>query len=163
MALHRLDDLSWGFATNCFVCAPDNGHGLQIPFFYDDEADAVRADYALSGAFSGPPRYVHGGVTLAILDDAMAWAAIASAKTFAFTRKTTATFVRPVLVDHRHRVEARVLDRTPEGELDLTAMVLDAEDRRCVETRAEFLALSARQAHSAIGEAADAHAGYLRD
>ena len=163
MALHRLDDLSWGFATNCFVCAPGNGHGLRIPFFYDDEADAVRASYALGGAFSGPPRYVHGGVTLAILDDAMAWAAIASAKTFAFTRKTSATFVRPVLVDHPHRVEARVVGRRPDGELDLTAVVVDGEDRRCVETTAEFLAVSARQARSAIGDVADAHAGYLRD
>ena len=163
MALHRLDDLSWGFATNCFVCAPGNERGLRVPFFYDDEDDVVRAEYSLGRDFSGPPNYVHGGVTLAIVDDAMAWAAIASATTFAFTATTSTTFLRPVLVDHRHRVEARVLGRRAEGNLDLGAVVLDGDGRRCVETRAAFLAVSVQQARSAIGEVTGVDAVYLRD
>ena len=162
MTLHRLDDLAWGFDSNCFVCAPGNEHGLRIPFFYDDEAGLVRAEYSLGPSFSGPPKYVHGGVTLAILDDAMAWATIASARTFAFTRTTTTTFVRPVLVGAPHRVEARVVGQSEEGSLDVAAVVLDGDDRRCVEARADFLTVSAEQAKSAIGEVTAAEAGYLK-
>ncbi|MDP9071004.1 MAG: hypothetical protein M3N68_06925 [Actinomycetota bacterium] len=161
MTLHRLDDRAWGFDSNCFVCAPGNEHGLRIPFFYDDEAGLVRAEYALGPAFSGPPKYVHGGVTLAILDDAMAWATIASTQAFAFTRTTTTAFLRPVLVGRPHRVEARVLGRAEEGSLKVAAVVLDGEDKRCVEARAEFSTVSAEQARSAIGEVTAADAVYL--
>ena len=80
MTLHRLHNEAWGFETNCFVCEPKNQAGLQIPFFHDDERSVVTAEFELSDAYSGAPSLVHGGVTLAVLDEAMAWACIAVGK-----------------------------------------------------------------------------------
>lgn len=70
----------------------------------------MRASFTLDRSFSGAPEYVHGGVVLAILDEAMAWATIALAGRFAVTRQTTATFERPVCVNRAYAVEAKVVD-----------------------------------------------------
>src|SRR3954465_12503647 len=86
VTVRKLHNADWGFDSLCFVCEPKNAHGLRIPFTYDDEADVVTAEFNLSETFSGAPSYVHGGVTLAILDEAMSWATIASAKAFAVTQ-----------------------------------------------------------------------------
>ena len=79
MTLVRLHNDDWGYETNCFVCEATNERGLRIPFFHDDEADVVVAELHLGHAFSGAPTLLHGGIVLAVLDEAMAWAAIAIA------------------------------------------------------------------------------------
>jgi len=84
---------------------------MRVPFFHDDEMGTVSAEFSLDERFSGAPSYVHGGLVLAILDEAMAWAAIAVAKAFALTRTTTTTFSRPVKVGRSYRVEARIMRR----------------------------------------------------
>lgn len=142
MAVRRLDNAVWGFDTNCFVCDPHNELGLRIPFFHDDQLDVVTADFRLDSSYSGPPTYVHGGVTLAVLDEAMAWAVIAVAGVFAVTRSTRAWFSRPVRVDERYRVEARLGDRPSDG-VDATAVVLDMDGRRCARARARFAVVDA--------------------
>ncbi|MFT4658402.1 MAG: acyl-coenzyme A thioesterase PaaI-like protein [Candidatus Aldehydirespiratoraceae bacterium] len=72
--LHN-DDL--GYETNCFVCEQNNPAGLQIPFFHDTEHKLITVEFSLPGSFSGAPTMLHGGVTLSVLDEAMAWACIA--------------------------------------------------------------------------------------
>ena len=162
MTLHRLDNARWGFESSCFVCAPGNDRGLRIPFFHDDEAGLVTAEYRLDAAFSGPPSYVHGGVTLAVLDEAMAWATIALAGSFALTRTTTASFLRPVRVGEPCRVEAKVVGETEGGDLEVTGVVRNARGQPCAEARAVFVPMSAAQASSAIGEVAGDDAGYVQ-
>src|SRR5436309_15094640 len=112
MARRPLDNAAWGFDTNCFVCEPANPRGLGVRFFHDDVAGVVEADFQLGDAFSGVPHYVHGGVLLAVMDEAMAWASIALAKRFAVVQSTATTFDRPVRLDERYRVEATVQDHT---------------------------------------------------
>lgn len=126
--MYELDNSQWGFESNCFVCERTNERGLRIPFAYNPERDVVTAAFTLDGAFSGAPRYGHGGVVLAIIDEAMAWATIAVAHRFAVTRDTTARFERPVLIDKPHRVEARVIDRG--GELLTTEATVHDERGR---------------------------------
>ena len=162
MAVHQLDNSGWGFASKCFVCEPSNEHGLQIPFFHDDEADLVYADYTLDERFSGAPSYVHGGVTLAVLDEAMAWATIAVGKAFALTVRTTTEFRWPIKVGRAYRVEARILNS--EGDiLEVGAVVLDSQSRPCTESSATFRAMNADQATEAIGtEVSGDDAGYVK-
>ena len=162
MTRHRLENAAWGFASRCFVCEPANAAGLRIPFFHDDEAGTVVAEFTLDGAFSGTPNYVHGGVVLAVLDEAMAWATIALAGTFALTRTTSATFVRPVAVGRPHRVEARVAGRGADGTLETTAVVTDAAGRPCAEAGARFVPMTRAQAEAAVGEVGGRDAGYVR-
>ena len=162
MALHRLDNEARGFGSNCFVCDPSNEHGLRLAFFHDDEAEMVTAELRLDDAFSGTPSYVHGGVTLAVMDEAMAWAVIAMAKVFAVTRTLSATFVQPVRVGGAYRVEARLTGAASGPELDTAALLRDAHGRPCVRARATFSAMTREQAASAIGPMAGVDAGYVR-
>ncbi len=163
MAVLRLDNASWGFESNCFVCEPSNEGGLRIPFFYDDEAGHVFADYRLDATFSGTPAYVHGGITMAVLDEAMAWATIAAAKAFALTEQNTTVFHRAVKVGRNYRVEAGIVSQV-EGRIEAQAVVSDERGRVCAEATGRFRPMNPAQAKSAIGsELTGNDAGYLRD
>ena len=146
-----LTNARWGFASNCFVCEPTNPAGLGIPFFHDADRDVVVADFTLDDRFSGAPAYLHGGVTLAILDEAMAWAAIAIAGRWAVTHTTATTFHEPVRVGRSYRVQSRITG-VADAHIDATASVLDTEDNtECAEAAASFVALGEAQAIDAIG------------
>ncbi|MEM7095539.1 MAG: PaaI family thioesterase [Actinomycetota bacterium] len=127
----------WAYETNCFVCEPSNPAGLQIPFLLADEADHVFADFSLGSAHSGAPTLVHGGVSLALLDEAQAWACIAIAGQWALTHTTSSTFEQPVFVDHEHRVEARI-ESTGGPTLTTSAVIVDATGAVCVRSQASF-------------------------
>ncbi|MBW3613775.1 MAG: PaaI family thioesterase [Actinobacteria bacterium] len=162
MAVHRLDNASWGFESNCFVCERSNEGGLRIPFFYDDEAGRVFADYTLDATFSGTPAYVHGGITMAVLDEAMAWAAIAVANAFALTEQNTTRFRRGVKVGRSYRVEAWVVSHS-DSKVEAEATVTDERGKVCAEAGALFRPMSQEHAKSAIGsELSGDDAGYLR-
>jgi uncharacterized protein (TIGR00369 family) len=147
-----LDNSTWGFESNCFVCEQGNERGLRIPFFHDEDGECVQASFCLDRSFSGAPEYVHGGVVLAILDEAMAWATIALAGRFAVTRATSTTFERPIRVDRSYTVEARVVDIATD--ITTEARVLDERGRSCASSEARFVALSASSAKRVLGTAA---------
>ncbi|HTJ76842.1 MAG TPA: PaaI family thioesterase [Acidimicrobiales bacterium] len=161
MALRPLTNAEWGFESNCFVCDPANPRGLGVRFFHDEDAGLVTADLQLGAEFSGAPHYVHGGVLLAVLDEAMAWAAIALAGRFAVVQSTATTFDRPVRIDEPHRVEATIQEHTDTA-VTARAHVADAGGRRCAEARARLVVLSTVTAGSAIGSVTGADMRYLR-
>ena len=150
MAIHRLTNEQWGFTSNCFVCEPRNGAGLRIPFDHDDEAEVVRATFTLDDRFSGAPAYVHGGVTLAVLDEAMAWATIAIGGKFAVTSETTTRFSHAVKVGRTYTVEAAVAS-SDGATMATTATVSDDHGRPCVTAAATFTVLGAAQVVDVIG------------
>ncbi len=163
MAVHRLHNEDWGFETNCFVCEPTNARGLQIPFFHDDELEVVNAEFELSDTFSGAPTLVHGGVTLAVLDEAMAWACIAVGRQWAVTTDTTTKFHRTVRVGSLYRVEAGVVDHV-DGVMRTTATVVDRRGELRVEAAASFTTLGEAQAARLIGADPGEHnRGFLND
>lgn len=162
MSTERMRPLTndgWGFTSNCFVCEPRNDAGLRIPFHHDTIDDEVVAEFDLDQRFSGAPAFVHGGVTLAVLDEAMAWATIAIAGRFAVTTETTTRFERPVKVGHRHRVRAWIV--SIDGRSIQTAAVVVRDDgKQCAHSRATFAALDSDQTATAIGaSSADAGGG----
>ncbi len=162
MAARRLDNASWGFESNCFVCEPSNQGGLRIPFFFDEAAGKVFADYTLDATFSGTPAYVHGGITMAVLDEGMAWAAIAVVRSFALTEQNTTTFRRGVQVGRNYRVEAWVVSHD-DTKIEAEATVSDDRGRVCAQARALFRPMSEQNAKSAIGtELSGDDIGYLR-
>ena len=162
MAIERLENSRWGFGSNCFVCEPSNARGMQVPFSHDTDRGVVLADFTLGSEFSGAPTYVHGGATLALIDEGMSWATIALSEKFAFTKETSATFDWPVRVDRPYRLEVRVVDED-ERRIVTEAVVLDAKQRPCVTARAEMSVLSPAQAVDAIGvEPGDDERRYLR-
>lgn len=162
MTRHPLRNERWGFDSNCFVCEPKNASGLGIPFDHDDEAATVVADFTLGGEFSGAPSYVHGGISLAILDEAQGWAAIAVAGKFAVTVETSTRFAKPVHVGRAYEVEARIVGST-ERLIHTSAEIRRPDGTVCASSTATFAVLSAATAIDAIGtDVADDHGEFLR-
>ena len=160
--LHPLTNDIWGLESSCFVCEPRNVAGLRIPFFHDRGRERVVASFELDERFSGAPTYVHGGVLLAVLDEAMAWATIAIAGKFALTEVTTSRFERPVKLHREHRVEAWI-ERTDGHRIETAAEVVRTDGTVCVRAHATFAVLGANQAADAAGTAVDADlSGYVR-
>ncbi len=159
-ALHNDD---WLFDSSCFVCEQSNEQGLRIPFFFDDDTDEVSAVFTLGGDYSGAPQFIHGGISLAVLDEAQGWATIASAGKFAVTAKTSATFRRPVEVGKEYTVVARV--HTVDGNaLGTSAEIVDGAGVVCVRSEAEFVVISAAVALQAVGgDLGDGMDGYLAE
>ena len=154
MSRIRLHNDDLGYETNCFVCEQSNDAGLRIPFFLDEERGLVTADFELSNAFSGAPTMLHGGVSLAILDEAMAWACIALGHQWAVTSETTTRFHRAVYVDKPHTVEAEIVEQT-DAEIMTAARILNAKGVVRAEARATFTALGDAQLKRALGAADD--------
>lgn len=142
----------WGIESNCFVCEPRNAAGLGIAFHHDVAGGRVIADFSLDEQFSGAPRYVHGGVLLAILDEAMAWATIAVAGKFAVTQETTSRFEHPVRVGRLHTVRAEIVD-VDERVIRTRGTIVSDDGRHYVTATATFVALDLEQASDAAGAA----------
>lgn len=140
----------WGIDSNCFVCEPRNDAGLGILFHHDVVGEQVVAESTLDDRFSGAPRFIHGGVSLAVLDEAMAWATIAVGGAFALTRETTSLFHRPVAVGDLHRVRAWI--SAVDGHRILTeAEIVDSVGELCVSAHATFVTLDFERANEAAG------------
>jgi acyl-coenzyme A thioesterase PaaI-like protein len=157
--LHN-DDL--GYETNCFVCEQTNEAGLRIPFFHDTERNLITADFTLSDAFSGAPTMLHGGVTLAVLDEAMAWACIAIGRQWAVTSETSTRFNRAIYVDKPHVVEAEIVEQT-DSEITTAGRILNLKGVVRAESTATFTALGEAQIKRAIGETGDIDASMRLD
>lgn len=60
---------------NCFACGPTNPIGMHIHFDRNADADGVRARVTLAAEYQGWRGIAHGGIVMALLDEAMAHAA----------------------------------------------------------------------------------------
>jgi acyl-coenzyme A thioesterase PaaI-like protein len=161
MPIVRIHNEDWGFDSNCFVCEDKNPAGLRIPFFHDTDQGVVVASFSLPNAFSGAPAFVHGGVVLAVLDEAMAWACIAVGHRWAVTSESTTRFLRPVRIDSSYRVVGRV-DEVSEAEIRASATIFDGRDRPRAESSGTFTPLGEAQAVRAIGGQLGVDRSYLR-
>lgn len=162
MAGTRLTNERWGFRTNCFVCEPTNADGLGLAFFHDDERAVVTCGVELGDAHSGAPSYVHGGISLAVLDEVQAWATIALAGKFAVTARTSVEFRKPVRVGKPYTAEAEVVS-ADDTTIQTIGRILDRHGEVCIESRSDFHVLSAAIAADAIGEVSGDDTAFLRD
>ncbi len=158
----RLENGRWGFESNCFVCETKNAAGLGIPFYVDADDGAVTGEFALDDPFSGAPSYVHGGVVLAVLDEAMAWAAIALAGSFAVTKETTTRFRVPVRVGEHYEVVARI-DEDGGDTIACSAVIIADDGSECATAQAMFVPLGPAEMVDAVGTTvSDDDARYVR-
>ncbi len=144
---------TFAFDSRCFVCDQENEGGLRQRFFLDDEIGRVVAEFTPSADHSGAPNYAHGGVSMAILDDAMAWAIIAIKDRFGLTRKAEVEFFRPVLVGRGYEVQAWV-ESFEDRSLVARAELRSAEGKLCVAAKADYTVLTLEEAERAIGAGA---------
>ncbi len=153
---------AFAFETRCFVCDQDNEGGLRQRFFLDDELNRVVAEFVPSADHSGAPNYAHGGVTMAVLDEAMAWAIIAMKERFGLTRRVEMDFIRPVPIGVTHEVHAWV--ESFEGRsLMARAELRNPDGKLCVAAKASYVVITLEEAESAIGSNARTAAAYTPD
>jgi acyl-coenzyme A thioesterase PaaI-like protein len=92
---------------NCFACGPTNPIGMHVHFDRAGEGDGVLARLTLAPEYQGWRGIAHGGIVMALLDEAMAHAA-----GFAGYRGVTATvsvrFRKPVPLEQPIEVRGRV-------------------------------------------------------
>jgi uncharacterized protein (TIGR00369 family) len=91
---------------NCFACGPSNPIGLHL-HFDRAETEGVRCSALLASQFQGWRGIAHGGIVMALLDEAMAHAA-----GFAGQRGVTASvsvrFRKPVPLERPIEIRGRV-------------------------------------------------------
>ncbi len=163
MTLRPLTNTGWGFASMCFVCEEANERGLRIPFFHDDEAGTITAEFAVTEAFSGAPALAHGGILMAVCDEAMCWATIVDG-TWALTAGNAHRFLRPVRLGRPYRVEARIAGRDAAGIRTAATITSATSGKVAVEAEALFSPIGSDQASEAIGaDVAAEHRRYLTD
>jgi len=92
---------------NCFACGPENPIGMHLLFERASDGEEVVARATLAPQYQGWRGIAHGGIVMALLDEAMAHAA-----GFAGHRGVTATvsvrFRKPVPLEEPIEVRGRV-------------------------------------------------------
>ena len=109
---------------NCFACGDDNPIGMHLHFGRSDD-EGVVARAVLASLYQGWRGIAHGGIVMALLDEAMAYAA-----GFAGHRGVTATmnvrFRKPVPLEAPIEVRGRVTWQR-RNVLGVEASVVDAD------------------------------------
>ncbi|MFG2103310.1 PaaI family thioesterase [Micromonospora echinaurantiaca] len=105
MTLRRLREAP---GSRCFVCAPGNPRGLAVPLWYDDADGHVEATVRFDELHCGAPTYVHSGLAMAVLAEAMAWAVVTTTGRIAITLASSTDFHRPLRVDVPYRARAEI-------------------------------------------------------
>ncbi len=103
----------------CIVCGKNNPHGLQLTLSVDRERLTAHTAVTIPERFVGWESFVHGGVVAMLLDEAMAYAAMAGGR-YCVTAEMKVRFKQPV---------------SPQVPLDLFGEVT-AVKGRIIETRA---------------------------
>ena len=120
----------------CFACGPENESGLRLKFERAGD-DGVRARTQLRPEFQGWQGIAHGGVALALLDEAMAHAAGAAGHR-GVTASMNARFRKPVPLGVPIEIAGRV-KWMRRNVLELQASVTDESGAVLVEAEGRFV------------------------
>jgi acyl-coenzyme A thioesterase PaaI-like protein len=92
---------------NCFACGPSNPIGIHMRFDRNADGEGVFARLELAPAYQGWRGIAHGGIVMALLDEAMAYAA-GFAGHRGVTAQVSARFRKPVPLEQPIEVRGRV-------------------------------------------------------
>ena len=121
----------------CFACGPLNPIGLQLIFERDGEG--VRAHTTLRPEFQGWQSMAHGGIAMALLDEAMAHAAAAAGHR-GVTASINVRFRKPVPIGQPLTLEGRVAWQR-RNVFGLVASVTDALGTLLVDGEGKFVSM----------------------
>jgi uncharacterized protein (TIGR00369 family) len=109
---------------NCFACGPTNPVGLHVHFDRASDAPGVLAHVTLAPEYQGWRGVAHGGIVMALLDEAMAHAA-GFAGHRGVTGAVSVRFRKPVPLEQPVEVRGRVTWQR-RNVLGVDARILDA-------------------------------------
>ncbi|HEY78177.1 MAG TPA: PaaI family thioesterase [Dehalococcoidia bacterium] len=113
----------------CFVCGQNNPIGLKISF--RNEGGVARAEFTPGKLYQGWSGVLHGGITMALLDEAVSYAAL-FAGVNAITAKMEVRIRRPIPIGEPLSITGTVTKQTgklviTEGAIFLKDVILVAE------------------------------------
>lgn len=124
---------------NCFACGPSNPIGLHVHFDRAGDANGVFARLTLAPEYQGWRGIAHGGIVMALLDEAMAHAA-----GFAGHRGVTANvsvrFRKPVPLEQTIEVRGHVTWQR-RNVLGVKAGVFDTSGQELARAEGSFVSL----------------------
>lgn len=141
MTLRRLHEAP---GSRCFVCAPGNQHGLAVPLWYDDTDGHVEATVRFDELHCGAPTYVHAGLAMAVLAEAMAWAVVTTTGRIAITLASSTDFRRPLRIGVPYLARAEI-DRVTGPDVNASA-VFRVDDEVLATAAATFRVISEKTA-----------------
>lgn len=92
--------------TRCFACGKDNPIGLKLKFLWDGQV--AKTEFVPEEPFQGWPGITHGAIVMALLDEAMSYAAFFSGYS-TVTGKINARLKRPARIGERLTVTGRTI------------------------------------------------------
>lgn len=136
-------------SRHCIVCGQDNPVGMRLRFSVEEGAGAAEARWAPTPSFQGFADVLHGGIVLALCDDAM-WYAAFGRGAFTMTAEATVRYRAPVPIGAPLLVRARV--EANRGRLWACAAELIAADGDTVLATAsgKFLAVPGERAEGLL-------------
>ena len=123
----------------CFACGPDNPIGLRLRF--EARGEGVGATVTLSDEFQGWQGIAHGGIAMALVDEAMAHAA-GRAGHRGVTASVSMRFRNPVPLGEPLELSGRVVWQR-RNVLGLEASVSDASGNILIEGSGKFVSQGA--------------------
>jgi uncharacterized protein (TIGR00369 family) len=138
----NLTPLAHAASNRCFGCGPANATGLQLEFFLAPDGAVVSLP-TVGDAFEGHPGFLHGGVIVTLLDEAMSKAVRATGRV-AVTRNIEVDFLRPVLSGAPLRLEGRVV-RSDGRKHWAESEIVDAEGKLLAQAKGLFLEITQDQ------------------
>jgi len=133
--------LPW--TRSCFVCGQDNPKGLQLRSRWDGQS--VTLDYVPRPEDVGWAHIVHGGITMALLDEVMTWAAIVEVGRICVAAEMTTRLRKTIEVNRKLRVVGKVTGG--KSRLLLTeGTVLDTNGEVLVSATGKYVTMSPDQA-----------------
>ena len=125
----------------CLVCGLKNQFGLRS-FFYELDNDELLAIFKPMEEHQGYPGMLHGGISTAILDEAIGRAIMMryDEPVWGVTVELNITFKRPVPLDKEIRVICRITDDS-EKVFEGTGEILLSNGKVAVEGRGKYVKL----------------------
>ena len=123
-------------ANHCFVCGPNNPHGLKIKFHMD--GDLCRGEFTPGDTHVGYDAMTHGGIIYSALDDVMAnWLFLQGIR--AHTGKCEIRYRQPVPVGSRLELVGRLIKRKGRVAVLTGEARRAADDVLVADTQASFM------------------------
>ena len=127
-------------SSRCFICGDENGCGVRTRFFV--QGDAVRTRVTLPRHVNGYKDVAHGGVTAALLDESMGWAAtvFGGRHPMYLTGELTVKYLSPVSVGEEIEIASRLVEDS--GRIAYSTGELVCGGKVCVKASGKFLPMS---------------------
>jgi len=99
-------------SPGCFICDNNGGNArsLGLKIFWNKEARTVHIPFVPDPGWCGYNKVVHGGLTAAVLDEAMAWVVRENTGDWAFTVDFHLRYKKAVEPDRKYQAVAGVVE-----------------------------------------------------